>query len=97
MHLRYAYCSFSLAVFCNPFSGDDDDGLDVPEGAECNDFCVSTVSAFYFECPEKEMYMNGSIWTKSKFMGMSIGVVMVGKSEHVCHRALMSAFWSSVE
>nr|KAG5698631.1 hypothetical protein BaRGS_003145 [Batillaria attramentaria] len=37
------------------------------------------VSAFYFECPEKNMCMNGSIYTKSKFMGMSIGVVMVGK------------------
>ena len=37
------------------------------------------VSAFYFECPEKKMKMNASIWTKSKFMGMSIGVVMVGK------------------
>ncbi|XP_046562264.1 oxysterol-binding protein-related protein 11-like isoform X1 [Haliotis rubra] len=37
------------------------------------------VSAFYFECPEKQMCMNASIWTKSKFMGMSIGVVMVGK------------------
>ncbi|XP_064635770.1 oxysterol-binding protein-related protein 11-like [Lineus longissimus] len=37
------------------------------------------ISAFYFECPEKEICMNASIWTKSKFMGMSIGVVMVGK------------------
>ncbi len=25
------------------------------------------------------MSLNASIWTKSKFMGMSIGVVMVGK------------------
>ena len=38
-----------------------------------------SVSAFYFECPEKQMSLNASIWTKSKFMGMSIGVVMVGK------------------
>ncbi|XP_013420807.1 oxysterol-binding protein-related protein 11 isoform X1 [Lingula anatina] len=37
------------------------------------------ISAFYFECPKKNMYVNASIWTKSKFMGMSIGVVMVGK------------------
>ncbi|XP_025086490.1 oxysterol-binding protein-related protein 11-like isoform X3 [Pomacea canaliculata] len=37
------------------------------------------VSAFYFECPEKKICMNASIWTKSRFMGMSIGVVMVGK------------------
>ena len=39
------------------------------------------VSAFYFECPDKKVCMNASIWTKSKFMGMSIGVVMVGKSK----------------
>ncbi|XP_064601309.1 oxysterol-binding protein-related protein 11-like, partial [Liolophura sinensis] len=37
------------------------------------------ISAFYFECPEKQMCMNASIYTKSKFMGMSIGLVMVGK------------------
>ncbi|KAL3842770.1 hypothetical protein ACJMK2_020756 [Sinanodonta woodiana] len=37
------------------------------------------VSAFYFECPEKNICVNASIWTKSKFMGMSIGVVMIGK------------------
>ncbi|XP_055957963.1 oxysterol-binding protein-related protein 11, partial [Patella vulgata] len=37
------------------------------------------VSAFYFECPSRRVCMNASIWTKSKFMGMSIGVVMVGK------------------
>ena len=39
------------------------------------------VSAFYFESPEKQMCMNGSIWTRSKFMGMSIGVAMIGKGE----------------
>lgn len=39
------------------------------------------VSAFYFECPEKKICMNASIWTKSRFMGMSIGVVMVGKGK----------------
>ncbi|GFR75767.1 oxysterol-binding protein [Elysia marginata] len=37
------------------------------------------VSAFYFECPSKKMKMNASIYTKSKFMGMSIGVSMIGK------------------
>jgi len=26
--------------------------------------------------------MDASIWTKSKFMGMSIGVVMVGKGRY---------------
>ncbi|XP_053385118.1 oxysterol-binding protein-related protein 11-like isoform X3 [Mercenaria mercenaria] len=37
------------------------------------------VSAFYFECPMHNVCINASIYTKSKFMGMSIGVVMVGK------------------
>ncbi|RUS77935.1 hypothetical protein EGW08_014309 [Elysia chlorotica] len=37
------------------------------------------VSAFYFECPSKKIKMNASIYTKSKFMGMSIGVSMIGK------------------
>ncbi|XP_076450407.1 oxysterol-binding protein-related protein 11-like [Babylonia areolata] len=37
------------------------------------------VSAFYFECPEKKLCMNGSIWTKSRFLGMSVGVSLVGK------------------
>ncbi|KAI8483822.1 Oxysterol-binding protein- protein 10 [Branchiostoma belcheri] len=37
------------------------------------------VSAFYAECREKKICMNAHIWTKSKFMGMSIGVVNVGE------------------
>ncbi|KAL5007603.1 hypothetical protein ScPMuIL_016409 [Solemya velum] len=37
------------------------------------------VSAFYFECPAKQMSVNASMWTKSKFMGLSIGVQFVGK------------------
>ncbi|XP_078661676.1 oxysterol-binding protein-related protein 11-like isoform X3 [Branchiostoma floridae x Branchiostoma belcheri] len=37
------------------------------------------VSAFYAECKEKKICMNAHIWTKSKFMGMSIGVVNVGE------------------
>ena len=39
------------------------------------------VSAIYFESADKQMYVEGSIWTKSKFLGMSIGVVMVGKGQ----------------
>ena len=39
------------------------------------------VTAFYFECPEKQVYLNASIYTKSKFMGMSIGVSMLGNCE----------------
>ncbi|XP_033751358.1 oxysterol-binding protein-related protein 11-like isoform X1 [Pecten maximus] len=60
------------------------------EGETCNKpvqltFCAEQVShhppvsAFYFECPEKQMCMNASIYTKSRFMGMSVGVQMVGK------------------
>ncbi|CAL1535992.1 unnamed protein product [Lymnaea stagnalis] len=37
------------------------------------------VSAFYFGSPDSKVNMNASIYTKSKFMGMSIGVSMVGK------------------
>ncbi|KAG7475154.1 hypothetical protein JOB18_025064 [Solea senegalensis] len=37
------------------------------------------VSGFYCECKEKKMCVNTHIWTKSKFMGMSVGVSMVGE------------------
>ncbi|XP_022099491.1 oxysterol-binding protein-related protein 11-like [Acanthaster planci] len=37
------------------------------------------VSAFYVECPSKKIYMNTWIWTKSKFLGMSVGVNNVGE------------------
>ncbi|XP_069068100.1 oxysterol-binding protein-related protein 10 isoform X2 [Pleurodeles waltl] len=37
------------------------------------------VSCFYCECKEKQMCVNAHIWTKSKFLGMSIGVSMVGE------------------
>ncbi|KAE8581709.1 hypothetical protein XENTR_v10024911 [Xenopus tropicalis] len=37
------------------------------------------VSGFYAECPERRMCVNTHIWTKSKFMGMSIGVTMIGE------------------
>ncbi|KAF6035978.1 hypothetical protein EB796_005717 [Bugula neritina] len=36
------------------------------------------VSAFHIACPEKQIHMTGSFWTKSKFMGMSIGVTLIG-------------------
>ncbi|XP_072163258.1 oxysterol-binding protein-related protein 11-like [Diadema setosum] len=42
------------------------------------------VSAFYAECPSKNLCMNAYVWTKSKFLGMSIGVNMIGEcSVHV--------------
>ncbi|KAL0962517.1 hypothetical protein UPYG_G00341040 [Umbra pygmaea] len=37
------------------------------------------VSGFYCECPEKRMCVNAHVWTRSKFMGMSIGVSMIGE------------------
>ncbi|XP_028926580.1 oxysterol-binding protein-related protein 10 isoform X3 [Ornithorhynchus anatinus] len=37
------------------------------------------VSCFYCECKEKRICVNTHVWTKSKFMGMSIGVSMVGE------------------
>nr|XP_025046075.1 oxysterol-binding protein-related protein 10 [Pelodiscus sinensis] len=37
------------------------------------------VSCFYCECKEKGMCVNTHVWTKSKFLGMSIGVSMVGE------------------
>uniref|UniRef100_S4RW19 Oxysterol-binding protein n=1 Tax=Petromyzon marinus TaxID=7757 RepID=S4RW19_PETMA len=36
------------------------------------------ISAFYAECPEKNLCLNAHVWTKSKFMGMSIGVGLIG-------------------
>uniref|UniRef100_A0A672YAX1 Oxysterol-binding protein n=1 Tax=Sphaeramia orbicularis TaxID=375764 RepID=A0A672YAX1_9TELE len=37
------------------------------------------VSGFYAECQERRMCVNTHVWTKSKFMGMSIGVSMIGE------------------
>ncbi|KAJ8350616.1 hypothetical protein SKAU_G00257460 [Synaphobranchus kaupii] len=37
------------------------------------------VSGFYAECPERQLCVSTHVWTKSKFMGMSIGVSMVGE------------------
>jgi hypothetical protein len=37
------------------------------------------VSAFYAEHPGKRITVNSHIWTKSKFLGLSIAVHMVGQ------------------
>lgn len=37
------------------------------------------VSGFYCECKERGMCVNAHVWTKSKFMGMSVGVSMIGE------------------
>uniref|UniRef100_H3D8I5 Oxysterol-binding protein n=1 Tax=Tetraodon nigroviridis TaxID=99883 RepID=H3D8I5_TETNG len=42
------------------------------------------VSGFYCECRERKMCVNAHVWTKSKFMGMSIGVSMVGEAGVLC-------------
>lgn len=42
------------------------------------------VSGFYAECQERRMCVNTHVWTKSKFMGMSIGVSMIGEGWPFC-------------
>ncbi|XP_075879008.1 oxysterol-binding protein-related protein 9 isoform X5 [Nelusetta ayraudi] len=37
------------------------------------------ISAFYAECLDKKIQFNAHIWTKSKFLGMSIGVHNIGQ------------------
>lgn len=50
------------------------------------------VSCFYCECKEKKMCVNAHVWTKSKFMGMSIGVSMVGEGK----KCAFILFWANV-
>ncbi|XP_055071348.2 oxysterol-binding protein-related protein 11 isoform X1 [Misgurnus anguillicaudatus] len=61
------------------------------EGTSCTSDCYEVrfvaeqvshhppVSGFYAECQERQMCVNTHVWTKSKFMGMSIGVSMIGE------------------
>ena len=42
---------------------------------------LASVSGFYAECPHKNMYVTGSLWTKSKFLGLSLGVHNIGSGE----------------
>ncbi|KAM4842153.1 oxysterol-binding protein-related protein 10 isoform 2-T2 [Thomomys bottae] len=37
------------------------------------------ISCFYCECKEKRLCINTHVWTRSKFMGMSVGVSMIGE------------------
>lgn len=39
------------------------------------------ISCFYCECKEKRLCVNTHVWTKSKFMGMSVGVSMIGEGK----------------
>lgn len=45
----------------------------------CISCVLSPVSAFYAECLSKKIQFNAHIWTKSKFLGMSIGVHNIGQ------------------
>ncbi|XP_036001233.1 oxysterol-binding protein-related protein 10-like isoform X2 [Fundulus heteroclitus] len=60
-------------------------GEDSPEGSYRVRFVAEQVShhppvsGFYCECRERQMCVNAHVWTKSKFMGMSVGVSMVGE------------------
>ena len=47
------------------------------------------ISAFHFECPQQGLSLDASIYTKSKFNGMSICAVMVGKREFPLHPLLL--------
>ncbi|XP_069594016.1 oxysterol-binding protein-related protein 9 isoform X1 [Ranitomeya imitator] len=42
------------------------------------------ISAFYAECYNKRIQFNAHIWTKSKFLGMSIGVHNIGQGCVTC-------------
>lgn len=44
-------------------------------------FLIFAVSAFYAECLNKKIQFNAHIWTKSKFLGMSIGVHNIGQGK----------------
>uniref|UniRef100_A0A8C5YIV5 Oxysterol-binding protein n=1 Tax=Microcebus murinus TaxID=30608 RepID=A0A8C5YIV5_MICMU len=37
------------------------------------------ISCFYCECKERRLCVCAHVWTKSKFMGMSVGVSMIGE------------------
>ena len=43
-------------------------------------FVCVPVSAFYAEHWNKKIALDGYIWTKSKFLGLSIGVHMIGQA-----------------
>lgn len=36
------------------------------------------VASFYAECPAKHVQIDGCLWTRSKFLGLSVGVHMIG-------------------
>ncbi|CAF0904379.1 unnamed protein product [Adineta steineri] len=36
------------------------------------------IASFYAECPAKHIQIDGCLWTRSKFLGLSVGVHMIG-------------------
>uniref|UniRef100_A0A672ML39 Oxysterol-binding protein n=1 Tax=Sinocyclocheilus grahami TaxID=75366 RepID=A0A672ML39_SINGR len=79
------HCSWKVPKATTPPSADP------KEGTLCASDCYNVrfvaeqvshhppVSGFYAECQERQMCVNTHVWTKSKFMGMSIGVSMIGE------------------
>jgi hypothetical protein len=41
-------------------------------------YSVYLVASFYAECPAKHIQIDGCLWTKSKFLGLSVAVHMIG-------------------
>ncbi|PIK45147.1 putative oxysterol-binding protein-related protein 11-like [Apostichopus japonicus] len=85
--------SFHPSASGPPFTATTNQSDSSPEAIERVTFVSEQVShhppvsAFYAECPSLNTYMNGWIWTKSKFLGMSVGVTMVGEGAiHVLER-----------
>uniref|UniRef100_A0AAQ4PA84 Oxysterol-binding protein n=1 Tax=Gasterosteus aculeatus aculeatus TaxID=481459 RepID=A0AAQ4PA84_GASAC len=74
---------------CSWYVPRDRRGADGSRRANADCYCVRfvaeqvshhpPVSGFYCECKEKRMCVNTHVWTKSKFLGMSVGVSMVGE------------------
>lgn len=48
------------------------------------------VSAFYAENCSKQISFNAHIWTKSKFLGLSVGVENIGQGDTLFSKALTS-------
>lgn len=51
------------------------------------------VSAFYAEYPKNRIYVSGSVYTKSRFLGLSLGVHNIGKGEKPLIIILYFSIW----
>ena len=50
----------------------------IGERQERERFDPFLVASFYAECPTKRIQIDGCLWTKSRFLGLAIGVDLVG-------------------